>query len=83
MSWYIHDNEKVHTLKTYIQNRCHINDGYIQKCLNAGVVPEVCSWNPKYGDMNDVRKLALSGKAPFKSMQKFFTKFVTVKKVAF
>lgn len=59
------------------------NDGYIQKCLNAGVVPEVCSWNPKYGDMNDVRKLALSGKAPFKSMQKFFTKFVTVKKVAF
>lgn len=33
--------------------------------------------------MNDVRKLALSGKAPFKSMQEFFTKFVTVKKVAF
>ena len=59
------------------------NDGYIQKCLNAGVIPEVCSWNPEYGDMNDVRKLALSGKVPFKSMEEFFTKFVSVKRLPF
>lgn len=57
------------------------NDGYIQKCLNAGVIPEVCSWNPIYGDMNDIRKLALSGKAPFKSMEEFFTRFVSVKRI--
>lgn len=55
----------------------HTN-GYVQKCLDAGVIPELCSWDPKYGDLNDVRKLALSGKAPFKDMQEFFTKFVSV-----
>ncbi|QKF59220.1 DNA primase [Aliarcobacter lanthieri] len=56
------------------------NDGYAQKCLNAGVIPELCSWNPEFGDMNDVRKLALSGEAPFKSMEEFFKKFVSVVK---
>lgn len=54
------------------------SDGYIQKCQRAGVCPEVCSWNPEFGDMNDVRRLALSGKAPFKSMDGFFEKFVSV-----
>lgn len=56
------------------------SDGYIQKCLKAGVCPEVCSWNPEFGDMNDVRRLSLSGKAPFKSMEEFFEKFVSVNK---
>jgi hypothetical protein len=57
-------------------------DGYIQKCLNAGVIPEICSWDSKFGDMNEVRKLALSGKAPFKNMEEFLTKFVSVKKIS-
>lgn len=56
------------------------NDGYIQKCIKAGVTPEVCSWDPAYGDLNDIRKLALSGKAPFKTMEEFFEKFVSVKR---
>lgn len=57
-------------------------DGYIQKCLSAGVKPEVCSWDSKYGDMNDVRKAILSGNVPFKSMSEFLTKFVSVKKIS-
>jgi len=56
------------------------HDGYVQKCLKIGVCPEICSWDPKYGDLNDVRKLALSGKAPFKTIEDFLSKFVTVKK---
>jgi len=55
-------------------------DGYIQKCFKVGIYAEICSWNPKYGDMNDIRKLALSGKAPFKSMEEFLTNFVSVVK---
>lgn len=55
-------------------------DGYVQKCLKAGVHPEVCSWNPKFGDLNDVRRLSLSGKGPFKNMEEFLTKFVSVVK---
>lgn len=58
-------------------------DGYIQKCLKSGVVPEVCIWDERYGDMNDVRKLALSGKAPFKNMEDFLTNYVSVVKIAF
>ncbi|MDD3054829.1 MAG: CHC2 zinc finger domain-containing protein [Aliarcobacter sp.] len=58
-------------------------DGYIQKCLKSGVVPEVCTWDERYGDMNDVRKLALSGKAPFKNMEDFLTNYVSVVKIAF
>lgn len=71
--------------KRYLDNN-HIKyyenkqDGYLQKCLKAGVNPEICSWNPEYGDMNDVRKLALSGKAPFKNMEDFLINFVSVVK---
>jgi len=57
------------------------HDGYIQKCLNADVIPEVCTWDEKYGDLNDVRKSILNGTTPFKSMNEFLTNFITVTRV--
>ena len=57
------------------------HEGLVQKCLDAGVVAEVVSWDKKYGlDINDVRKSMLKGKQPFKSMEEFLTKYTKIKR---
>ena len=56
-------------------------DGLVQKCLRAGVIPEVVSWDKNYGDMNDVKKHIENGVVPFKTMEEFLTKFTSIKRI--
>lgn len=56
-------------------------DGIVHKCHRAGVKVEVCSWDERWGDLNDVRKKIQSGIAPFSDMKEFLLKHTVVKKI--